>query len=276
MDGALAAWLDWLAAGGVRPRLAADLVREPDVFGPFPPRGGRRAAFRAGAGEAFDEHRAPHEGLRADHATASVVAALEQLDPGLTGQVVWDVGCGTGVLAAAAVRLGARHVVGTDLDPAALPLARATVATTGTALAAYAGPDVEGVPPFEPWPDVVVANLPHKPASCGPWVPLSQAGGEDGCAAHEALVRNLAHHLAQGSRIVFFLHSLPAPRLLARYADLGELTLLRWKLRWFGRGEYGPAAEGFRRRAAEGRSWLVRSSTGREGLVAGVWLVTKR
>lgn len=39
-----------------------------------------------------------------------------------------DVGTGSGVLAAALVRLGVRRVVATDLDPAVLPLARETLA----------------------------------------------------------------------------------------------------------------------------------------------------
>ncbi|MDQ5767599.1 50S ribosomal protein L11 methyltransferase [Thiothrix subterranea] len=46
---------------------------------------------------------------------------LEWLDgQDMTGQDVLDYGCGSGVLAIAALKLGAKHAVGTDIDPQAL------------------------------------------------------------------------------------------------------------------------------------------------------------
>jgi len=46
---------------------------------------------------------------------------LEWLDGlGLTGQAVLDFGCGSGILAIAALKLGARHALGIDNDPQAL------------------------------------------------------------------------------------------------------------------------------------------------------------
>lgn len=276
MDPELAAWLAWLGAAGVRMTVSERLVRDADARGPGAAGDDRMGPFEAGARGPFVEHRDPAAGRRADHATASVVAALEALEPGVRDQVVWDVGCGTGVLAAAAVRCGAAHVVGTDIDAQVLPLARATVAAAGGTLATYAGPDVRGVPAHEATPDLILANLPHKPADCGPWVPVSQAGGPDGCTAHEALVEHALRRLAPDGRIVFFLHSLPSPRLLRTYAERCTLELVRWKLRWIGRGEYGPAAEGFRQRARAGTSLLVRGSGGREGFVAGVWVARRR
>src|SRR5919108_639714 len=50
--------------------------------------------------------------------TASCLEELERL-PGVEGMRCLDLGSGTGILAIAAVRLGARSVVAADIDPAA-------------------------------------------------------------------------------------------------------------------------------------------------------------
>ena len=55
--------------------------------------------------------------------TAACLEALEAL-PELGGALVLDLGCGTGVLAIAALALGARAVVAVDIEPAAMRVAR--------------------------------------------------------------------------------------------------------------------------------------------------------
>lgn len=56
--------------------------------------------------------------------TQLVLQALEtHLAPGMS---VVDIGCGSGILSAAARLLGARHVAACDIDPSALPLAQST------------------------------------------------------------------------------------------------------------------------------------------------------
>jgi ribosomal protein L11 methyltransferase len=55
--------------------------------------------------------------------TAACLEALEGL-PELRGARVLDLGCGTGVLAVAAVALGARAAVAVDIEPAAVLVAR--------------------------------------------------------------------------------------------------------------------------------------------------------
>ena len=55
--------------------------------------------------------------------TAACLEALEGL-PELRGALVLDLGCGTGVLAVAALALGARAAVAVDIEPAAVRVAR--------------------------------------------------------------------------------------------------------------------------------------------------------
>jgi ribosomal protein L11 methyltransferase len=70
------------------------------------------------------------------------------------GDAVLDYGCGSGILAIAARRLGAGAVVALDIDPAALEASRAN-ALANAAEIAVAGPDEAPDRTF----DVVVANI---------------------------------------------------------------------------------------------------------------------
>lgn len=65
-------------------------------------------------------------GIGAHPTTRGCVEALAAT-AAVAGGVVVDIGTGTGVLAIVAARLGARRVLATDTDPAAIPVARANV-----------------------------------------------------------------------------------------------------------------------------------------------------
>jgi ribosomal protein L11 methyltransferase len=91
--------------------------------------------------------------------TRLCLAAIERLADrgGLRDARVLDVGCGSGILAIAALRLGAVTAVGLDTDPIAI---EATVANTrrnrlARRVRARQGSLPSGAPPF----DVVLANL---------------------------------------------------------------------------------------------------------------------
>jgi len=75
----------------------------------------------------------------------------------LDGARVLDVGCGSGILAIAAIRLGAARAVGVDIDPIAIEATAANAKRNGIArrIRARVGSLPSGDPPFE----VVVANL---------------------------------------------------------------------------------------------------------------------
>jgi ribosomal protein L11 methyltransferase len=89
--------------------------------------------------------------------TRGCLLALQRLAP-MPGRVL-DVGTGSGILAIAAVRLGAKQVVAWDIDPAAVEASRANAEINGVG----AQIDVrQGTPPAdppaEPFP-LVLANL---------------------------------------------------------------------------------------------------------------------
>jgi ribosomal protein L11 methyltransferase len=94
--------------------------------------------------------------------TRLVVADLERMVA--PGARVLDVGCGTGVLSVVAVRLGAEHALGIDVDPAAVAATADNAERNGVAdrvrassapIAAVADAVAGGAPPF----DLVAANL---------------------------------------------------------------------------------------------------------------------
>lgn len=91
--------------------------------------------------------------------TRLCLAALEgAADRGrLDAARVLDVGCGSGILAIAAARFGAAHVVGVDTDPIAIEATRANADRNGVADRVTAR--LGSVPSDEPASDVLLANL---------------------------------------------------------------------------------------------------------------------
>lgn len=88
--------------------------------------------------------------------TAMCLAALAEAPP--QGQRVLDYGCGSGILAIAALKLGAARALGVDIDPQALQATRANAERNGITAAELetALPDVE---PPEASFDLVLANI---------------------------------------------------------------------------------------------------------------------
>lgn len=70
------------------------------------------------------------------------------------GERLLDYGCGSGILAIAALKLGASHALGVDIDEAALSMARANAETNGVPLAVQ-----HSSAPLTECYDVVMANI---------------------------------------------------------------------------------------------------------------------
>jgi ribosomal protein L11 methyltransferase len=97
-------------------------------------------------------------GSGAHSSTRLGLAALDRLVTG--GERVLDAGCGSGVLAIAALALGAAEAVGVDHDPLAQAASRSNAARNGVAdrLAVSSDP-IDAVVAAQPPFDLVVANL---------------------------------------------------------------------------------------------------------------------
>jgi ribosomal protein L11 methyltransferase len=88
------------------------------------------------------------------HPTTRLI--LEELDRRIVGgESVLDVGCGSGVLAIAAAKLGASRVIGIDIDPDAVVVTHENAARNDVEVAAFTTPLAEVDETF----DIVVANI---------------------------------------------------------------------------------------------------------------------
>jgi ribosomal protein L11 methyltransferase len=92
------------------------------------------------------------------HPTTALCLQLLDALP-LAGRSIIDYGCGSGILAIAALKLGASHAIAVDLDPQAL------IATHDNAIRneVAAQLEIQGVPPSLPAADLVVANILAEP-----------------------------------------------------------------------------------------------------------------
>ena len=106
-------------------------------------------------------------------------------------------------------------------------------------------------------------------------LPATQDGGAEGDAVHCAFAAQAEARLAEGSRVFFFLHSLPHPRVLQCYQEPYELTLLAWKRRFLGGDEYGALQDHFVDRARVGTSFLIERDGERQAL-AGIWRAQRK
>ena len=80
---------------------------------------------------------------------------LQWLERSITGgETVLDYGCGSGILAIAALKLGARRAVGVDIDPDAVATARANARRNDVA-----GEFLEDCAPLTFTADLVIANI---------------------------------------------------------------------------------------------------------------------
>jgi len=125
------------------------------------------------------------------------LVATAPLPSGAEPIVAFDIGTGTGVLAAVLARRGIRQVVATDRDPRALACARDNLARLG--VSGQAGVSVQVVQ-ADLFPEgrasLIVCNPPWLPAR--PSSPLEGAVYDEGSRMLLGFLKGLASHLAPG------------------------------------------------------------------------------
>jgi release factor glutamine methyltransferase len=134
------------------------------------------------------------------------------------GDLVLEIGCGRGLASLAAARHGARLVVATDLNPAALRAVYRRARAEELPLEVLRTDLAAGLRRF----DLILSNPPYLPTAgserdTDPWVDLALDGGPDGCRVTARLLRTLPGHLAEGGRAYVLVSSLQSR---ARLGDL--------------------------------------------------------
>jgi SAM-dependent methyltransferase len=134
------------------------------------------------------------------HISREVAEGL-RIDP---GDVVIDVGSGTGVLSFVAAKLGAGTVYGTEVNPAAVDLAR----QNGERLGMSDVVEFREGSLFEPLDDLRadvvigdVSGVPDDLAALSGWFPGGFSGGPTGAEVPVAMLEAARDHLAPGGRL---------------------------------------------------------------------------
>ena len=131
------------------------------------------------------------------------------------GRTVLEIGTGSGAVALAAARAGARSVVATDLNPEALGEVGRAARGEGLPVRPARTDLARGLGRFER----VLANPPYLPTRPSerdrdPWTNLALDGGRDGCRVLARILATLPAHLEVGGRAYVVVSSLQRPARL--------------------------------------------------------------
>lgn len=137
-------------------------------------------------------------------ATSECLAEIADVQP---GDIVIDLGCGSGFFSILAAKRGAQRVYAVDLMPQAVALTRRNAQYNGVASCVHA---VAGSL-FEPLGDVRadividdVSGIAEEIARATPWYPATiPSGGADGAGPTVQMLEQVSSHLRPRGRLVF-------------------------------------------------------------------------
>jgi tRNA A58 N-methylase Trm61 len=152
-----------------------------------------------GAAGPFTLHLTPD--VFAPSSTSVTLAQAMTIEP---GEVVIDVGCGSGVLGIVAAKLGASRVYGSDLSPEAVRMAEENARRLGVAdlMEFRVGNLLEPVQDVRA--DVIlgdVSGIPDPVAEVTGWFPDGRGGGPTGAELPVAMIESVGHALKPGGRM---------------------------------------------------------------------------
>ncbi|GEM_PF-191229 len=175
--------------------------------------------------------------VHADHAAYLLGDVIARDPVGVAGKLVWEVGCGSGVLAALCGKLGAREVWATDVDDEAVSLAAETARLNGVRVQVAQASLMDFREDLRP--EAVVANLPQKPVPPGLALPVANDGGPDGTRLVAAFLEQAARRMPSGARLYLFQHSLATEEPVRTLLDRAfHVCYLETRLRIFYEDEF--------------------------------------
>jgi SAM-dependent methyltransferase len=140
-------------------------------------------------------------GVFVPSSTSRVLAEGLRVEP---GETVVDAGCGSGVLALVAARLGAGKVIGTDFSQAAVDCAAANARRLGLDNIAEFRQGHLLEPLGDDKADVVIADvsgIPDAVAQITGWFPDGKGGGRTGAELPVEMLQRVAEYMAPGGRV---------------------------------------------------------------------------
>jgi methylase of polypeptide subunit release factors len=149
---------------------------------------------------------------------------------------IWEIGCGSGIIAVEAGRLGAIQICATDVDDEAVELTRRNGEAHGLRIQSVQADLFRGVPWKGPF-DLLLSILPQKPCLPG-MLPLANDGGPEGTKLLLPLIEEAPSWLKPSGELMIFIHSLAHPEAICRLHRRYDVTIISIKRRIFSRDEF--------------------------------------
>ncbi len=204
--------------------------------------------------------------IRENHATLSFVETMRRQKSLFPGKTAWEIGCGSGMIAVEAGRLGASRVAASDIDETAVELTRRNAEIEGISVETARADLFTGAPWKGPF-DLLLALFPQKPCKPGE-LPLVNDGGPEGTRLLLPLIEEAPAWLTRSGHLFIFLHSLAHPGALVRLQNQYGVELLSLKKRIFSATDYPGIVDRWKERRKRNACYFEEREDGRLEFIA--------